>query len=218
MLFHPHVHLLVTAGGLSIDGTMWIELKNPDYLLPVRALSLIFRAKVCAALKKAGLLEQVPAEVWQKNWVVHCQSAGTGSKVLEYLARYLFRVAISNSRLESIHNGQATFRYRDNRSQQIRPVTLPALQFIGRFLQHVLPRGCAKVRYYGIWSPSNKNKLQQARALLTTPSPALSVDSPADPSLPEPPTPAPTSTRCSHCRIGQLITLELLPPERKVPP
>jgi hypothetical protein len=82
-----------------------MELKNSDYLVPVEALSLIFRAKVCAALKKAGLLEQAPADVWKKNWVVHCQPSGSGQKVLDYLARYLFRVAISNSRLESIHGG-----------------------------------------------------------------------------------------------------------------
>src|SRR5207245_2882130 len=134
----------------SADDTRWIKLKNPDYLVPVEALSLIFRAKVCAALKKAGLLEQAPSQLWKKNWVVHCQPAGSGQKVLDYLARYLFRVAISNSRLESIHHGQVTFRYRDNRTQQMRRVTLPGVQFMGRFLQHVLPQGCAKVRYYGI--------------------------------------------------------------------
>ncbi len=218
MLYHPHVHLLVTAGALSADGTQWIEPNNPAFLFPFEVLSILFRAKMCAALKKAGWLEQVPPKVWKKNWVAHCQCAGSGQKVLDYLARYIFHVAINNSRLEKIENGQVTFRYRDNRSQQIRRVTLSPIEFIGRFLQHVLPQGCAKVRYYGICSPSNKDKLHQARSLLATPSPALSVDSPANPSLPEPPAPAPTLTRCPHCRIGQLITLEVLPPERKIPP
>jgi hypothetical protein len=91
MLYHPHVHMLVTAGGLSADGTRWIKPKNPAFLVPVQALSIIFRAKLCAALKKAGLLRQVPPKVWKKNWVVHCQPAGRGQKVLDYLGRYVLR-------------------------------------------------------------------------------------------------------------------------------
>jgi hypothetical protein len=144
--YHPHVHLLVPTGGLSIDGTQWIAPKHPAFLGPVEALSVIFRAKGCAALKKAGLLEQVSPDVWQRPWVVHAQPAGRGPPVLNYVGRYVFRVAISNSRLERIDDGQVTFRYRDHRSQQIRRLTLPAVEFLRRFLQHVLPRGCAKVR------------------------------------------------------------------------
>jgi hypothetical protein len=83
--------------------------------------------------------------VWRKNWVVHCQPAGQGRQVLNYLARYIFRVAISNSRLERIEDGEVTFRYRDNRSQQLRRETVKGAVFIRRFRQHVLPRGCAKV-------------------------------------------------------------------------
>ena len=94
-----------------------VEPKNPAFLVPVEALSLIFRAKLCAALKKAGLLGQVPPTVWKKKWVVHCRPAGRGQKVLEYPGRYVFRVAITNSRLERIDNGEVTFRYRDNRSR-----------------------------------------------------------------------------------------------------
>ncbi len=80
---------------------------------------MIFRGKLCAALKQAGLLNQVPRQVWKKDWVVNCKAAGQGRQVLNYLARYIFRVAITNSRLERIENGQVTFRYRDNRSQQL---------------------------------------------------------------------------------------------------
>ena len=134
MHYHPHVHLLVTAGGLSADGAQWIAPPHPAYLMPVRALSVIFRAKLGIALKKAGLLEQVPSLVWKKDWVVHAQPAGQGLKVLEYLGRYVFRIAITNSRIEQIEHGQVTFRYRDNRSQQVRHVTLPALEFLARFL------------------------------------------------------------------------------------
>ena len=123
MLFHPHVHMLVTAGGLSHDGTSWIEPKHRRFLVPVEALSLIFRAKICAGLKKAGLLGGVPPSLWKKNWVVHSQHAGRRDrreKVLDYLARYVFRIAITNSRLESIDNGVVRFHYRDHKTRQIR--------------------------------------------------------------------------------------------------
>src|SRR5439155_19576940 len=99
LLYHPHVHLVVTAGGLSTDRTRWIAPKHPAFLVPVQALSVIVRAKMCAALNRAGLLEHVPSSVWTIPWVVHAKPAGDGNRVLDYLARYLFRVAISNSRL-----------------------------------------------------------------------------------------------------------------------
>ena len=185
--------------------------------MPVRALSVIFRAKLGIALKKAGLLEQVPSLVWKKDWVVHAQPAGQGLKVLEYLGRYVFRIAITNSRIEQIEHGQVTFRYRDNRSQQVRHVTLPALEFLARFLQHVLPRGCTKVRYYGIWSSARRTALEQARALLGgAPIPATTADGSTAP-LPDPAVPSAPAT-CPHCRVGHLIVTEVLRPHRKVPP
>jgi Putative transposase/Transposase zinc-binding domain len=134
LLYHPHVHLIVTAGGLSADRTRWIAPKNPAFLVPVQALSVIVRAKMCAALKRAGLLDQVAPEVWTTPWVVHAKPAGDGTRVLNYLARYLFRVAISNSRLERIDDGHVTFRYRDNRTQAIRRATLSGVEFLCRFL------------------------------------------------------------------------------------
>jgi hypothetical protein len=135
--------------------------------------------------------------------------------VLDYLARYVFRIAITNSRLEQIDQGQVTFRYRDNRSQKLRRVTLPAVEFIARFLQHVLPPGCTKVRYYGIWSNSCRRQLQQARALLSAP-PLAASDPLAPDSEPAPDTVSPA--RCPHCHIGQLIIIEVLLPHRKFPP
>ncbi|MCA1600577.1 MAG: IS91 family transposase [Acidobacteria bacterium] len=226
MLYHPHVHLLVTGGGLSADGQEWRAGKNPAFLMPEGALAIIFRAKLCTALKKAGLLAQVPRQVWKKNWVVHCKAAGQGRQVLNYLARYIFRVAISNSRLERIENGQVTFRYRDNRSQQLRRVKLTAVEFMRRFLQHTLPRGCAKVRYYGIWSPACRAQLEQAGTLLgpvtiaaTTAAAgaAIAVETVPDSSLTELEVPVPAA-RCPHCHLGQLFEVRVLAPLRKVPP
>jgi hypothetical protein len=221
MLYHPHVHLLVTGGGLSHDGQEWLP-ANPAFLMPEAALAKIFRGKFCAALKQAGLLNQVPRQVWKKDWVVDCLAAGQGRQVLNYLARYIFRVAITNSRLERIENGQVTFRYRDNRSQQLHRVTLSAQKFIHRFLLHTLPRGCAKVRYYGICSPGCRAQLELARTLLgpaqiAATGPAAG-DALANSPLTEPATPLPTTARCPHCHLGQLFQVRVLPPQRKVPP
>ena len=206
MLFHPHVHMLVTAGGLAPDDQTWVEPQHSGFLVPVRALSLIFRAKFCAGLKKAGLLSHAPVAAWKKNWVVHSQHAGRGDKVLDYLGRYVFRIAISNSRLESIDNGMVRFRFRDNRSQQMRRLTLTGAEFIGRFLQHVLPRGAVKVRYYGIFSPSSKSMLARACQRLPqvlTPTPSLSPS----PQRVEPPLSTPVWPTCPLCQTGTLVLI-----------
>jgi hypothetical protein len=218
MQYHPHVHMLVTAGGLSADGAEWLEPKHASFLVPVEALSVIFRAKLCAALKKAGLLGEVPQSVWKKKWVVHCQPAGHGQKVLEYLGRYVFRVAITNSRLERIDTGQVTFRYRDNRSQEMRHVTVTGVEFIRRFLQHVLPRGCAKVRYYGIWSGSCRKSLDQALPLLDEQSTNAALEKVSAAQLAPPPSAPRLQNRCPYCKVGNLIPMEMLYPQRRRPP
>lgn len=212
--YHPHVHLIVTAGGLAADRTQWIAPKHPGFLVPVRALSVIVRAKMCDALTHARLLDQVPPEVWTTPWVVHAQPAGNGARVLDYLARYLFRVAITNSRLEQIDDDSVTFRYRDNRTQVIRQATLTGVEFLRRFLQHVLPRRCTKVRYYGLWSATRRADLDHARTLLDAPR-ATADQSSAKPTT-TPGTPAPIV--CPLCHAGTLTLIVVLRPARKVPP
>jgi len=220
MWFHPHVHMLVTAGGIAPDGKTWVEPKHPKFLVPDPALSLIFRAKFCAGLKKAGLLSHAPVPVWKKNWVVHSQHAGRGDTVLDYLARYVFRITIANSRLESLVNGVVGFRYRDNKTQQIRHVSLPATEFIHRFLQHVLPKSVTKVRYYGIFSPACRSQLDRARQLLTpTPSdtaPIASITVPVPQDGPVPVSPLPM--RCPLCQTGILVLRETCPSRRSRAP
>lgn len=218
MLYHPHVHMLVTAGGLSADGAEWCEPKHAAFLVPVEALSVIFRAKLCAALKKAGLLGEVLPEVWQKKWVVHCQAAGHGQKVLEYLGRYVFRVAITNSRLDRIDDGQVTFRYRDNRSQEMRHVTIAGVEFMRRFLLHVLPRGCTKVRYYGIWSGSCRDLLDQAQTLLAASASDVALDTAADLQVASPPSIPRMRNRCPYCKAGDLIPIQVIYRQRRRPP
>jgi hypothetical protein len=214
MLYHPHVHLLVTAGGLSADGTQWIAPKNPAFLVPVQALSVIFRAKVCAGLRRAGLLDHVTPAVWTTPWVVHAQPAGRGQRVLDYLGRYVFRIAIANSRLEAIDHEQVTFRYQDNRTHETRRITLPGVAFLQRFLQHVLPRGCAKVRYYGLWSAAHRADRTRARTLLT----ALTVIAAPPASEPARASALGDLPRCPHCRVGTLIVIAVLRPAWTRPP
>jgi hypothetical protein len=164
LIFHPHVHYLIPAGGW--DGQTWLPARE-DFLLPVKALSPIFRAKFRDALRDSADLTPIPSKVWQQDWVVHCQPVGTGRKALGYLAPYVFRVAISNSRLVSCENNLVTFHYRDSNTGQPKLLTLEVFEFIHRFLQHVLPQGFVKVRYYGLLSPGCRPQLALVRQQLT---------------------------------------------------
>ena len=168
--YHPHVHYLVPAGGLAADRESWIKTRH-DFLVPVKALSVIFRAKFRDALKKTDLFEQVPAQVWRKDWVVHCKAVGNGLAALKYLAPYIFRVAISNNRILKVADGKVTFRYRETNTKKWRTSTLTAEEFLRRFLQHVLPKGFVKVRYYGLFSPSLRHWLTVIRLWLDTSEP-----------------------------------------------
>jgi len=218
LLYHPHVHLLVTAGGLRGHDQTWVPSTRAAFLVPGRALSRLFRAKVRTGLRKAGLLDPTPPAVWRKEWVVHVQHAGTGEKVLDYLARYVFRIAIVNSRLEHFDDGHVTFRYRDGRTRATKRCTLDAVAFIGRFLQHVLPQGFSKVRHYGLFSPSQHELFAQARAHLT----AASASPPPPAQAPIDPTPGfavanPARPRCPVCKIGVLHLIETLAPGGRSP-
>jgi hypothetical protein len=222
MTYHPHAHFLVSAGGLDRNGR-WIHSKRSHYLLPARTLGLIFRAKFCDSLRRQGWLGDAPAKVWRKNWVVHCQHAGSGETVLSYLARYIYRIAISNNRIDAIDNGQVTFHYRDNKTQLVKRVTISGQDFVARFLQHVLPRGFTKVRYYGLWSPSSAAKLVEARAQLPSAPPPPQTDKiPArhrDGRIRATATPdlCTTCHLCPFCRQGPLLFLRVLPRRARSP-
>jgi ribosomal protein L37AE/L43A len=156
--YHPHVHYLVPAGGLAADRETWLPARR-NFLLPVRALSRLFRNRFRRALHSHPIYADVPAEVWTQEWVVHIKPVGSGHTALKYLAPYIFRVALSNRRLVNLEDDQVTFRYTDSKSGKSKYCTLPAHQFLHRFLQHVLPRGFVKVRYYGLFGPSNRAQL-----------------------------------------------------------
>ena len=107
--YHPHIHYIISAGGLSPDGTQWL-FAGKNFLLPVKALSIIFRAKFRDELKKTKLFSAVPADTWKKDWVVHSKPVGSGIHAFKYLAPYIFRIAISNKRILKLQDGMVTFQ------------------------------------------------------------------------------------------------------------
>jgi hypothetical protein len=164
--YHPHVHYVVPGGGVSDEGGNWLP-SRADFFVPVKALSILFRAKFREVLKREGLLGQVDPSVWRRDWVIDSQAVGDGRASLRYLAPYVFRVAIGDRRIVSCDDGKVTFTYRRSGSNRVRKMTLEAMEFIRRFLQHVLPRGFQKVRHYGFLSPNNGTSIEAVRWLVT---------------------------------------------------
>jgi len=204
--YHPHVHYIVPGGGLTSDG-QWKPSKE-DFLVHVKPLSILFRARVRDLLKKTDLFSQVDKRVWNKDWVVHCKSVGSGLAALKYLAPYIFRVAISNNRILNLEDGKVTFKYRDSATGQIRLSTVAAEEFIRRFLQHVLPKGFVKVRYYGLFACGNRRLLHTVRtSLIKTGSSAKESPLKQSPEL----------LRCPKCSSA-LILIRTLDPKPRSPP
>jgi hypothetical protein len=214
--YHLHVHCLVTGGGLSSDGRTWIPARDA-YLAPVQALSRRFRRIFRKGIERRFKHIHLPRYVWQKEWVAHSKPAVQGTRtVLNYLARYIHRVAITNSRIISIDNGKVTFRCKGSRGSQTRTMTVSAEEFIRRFLQHVLPAGFHKVRYYGLWSPSNRKKLLEVQQILTQSGNDQQVEFEEDTDAEAPP---PSEARkCPHCQRGTLIWIRRLPRQGRAPP
>jgi hypothetical protein len=184
--FHPHLHIVVTGGGLDPPQEKWISSKN-SFLVPVRALSKLLRGKFLDSLEKAfhqhalrfspmtknlqdpTAFQRFIRKLRRKKWVVYSKATlNRAQQAFSYLSRYTHRVAISNHRLLSCTHGNVTFQARDNRSPGAhRTVTLTAQEFIRRFLLHVLPPGFVRIRHYGLMAPRNaKTKLQHARRLI----------------------------------------------------
>jgi hypothetical protein len=209
--YHPHVHYLVPAGALAADGQCWLPAKK-DFLVHVKPLSILFRAKFRDELKKTALFDLVPAETWKTDWVVHCQPVGSGVSALKYLAPYIFRVAISNNRILDLRDDCVTFSYKDSDTGETKHCPVTAEEFIRRFLQHVLPKGFVKVRYYGFFSHGNRQLLHKIRQLLA----ASSTAKQTDPQLANPAS-QDQALRCPQC--GQAMRLvQTLQPKRYRPP
>jgi DNA-directed RNA polymerase subunit RPC12/RpoP len=217
LTYHTHVHMLVTGGGVDNNGR-WISCKN-KYLVPVKALSKLIRGKFAARLRRSdnNLYRDVDPMTWSKDWVVNSLHYGKGQDVvLKYLARYVFRIAITNNRIVSMDKTHVTFRYKDRKGGRWITSRIEGCEFIRRYLQHVLPKGYHKVRYYGIWHKSNTHhvsKLANSMILTDIMSGRLvsktenNEDSPVDKTL-----------KCPYCGSDQLILLERLPRPRSRSP
>jgi len=223
---HPHLHCVVPGGGISLDGSRWIACPKSSFFLPVRVLSHRFRTKFLRQLEQAfrkgalrlcGELRPLaePAafrSLCEKastiDWVVHVKPPfGGPQRVLKYLARYTHRVAISNHRLRSLENGRVSFDWKDYADRsRTKTMTLDAVEFIRRFLLHVLPSGMVRIRQFGFLANRVRQpKLEQCRALIAAQLPPSSAgpDGSLDPTLPDP-------RACPVCMRGKLIVIELL--------
>jgi hypothetical protein len=207
--YHPHVHILVPAGGLDKNG-IWQPARNKDYLVCEKALSKIFRAKFMAKAKKALPKETFPEDLWQTDWVVKIKPPiKNPNKVLDYLGRYVNRIAIANSRILSLKDGMVTFRYQHSDTGKWDTMELKAMEFLRRFLQHVLPDGFHKVRYFGAWSPAIRKKLKEVQVQLAVQGKTIKEDKQE--------TPAPNRL-CPCCKKGIMVVIEWLPRRARSPP
>jgi hypothetical protein len=227
LLHHPHIHCIVPGGGISPDGTRWVKSRD-DFFIHFLVLSRLFRGKFLAYLveaARAGALRFAGAtaplatsagfaafveDQRAKDWVVYAKPPfGSPEQVLKYLARYTHRVAISDRRILDIQDAGVTFRYRDNaRGPQV--MTLDGVEFLRRFLLHVLPTGFVRIRYFGLLANRGRaQNLDRCRALLAaTPSPAATSTAS---SRPAPPAPADDDQRrCPSCGTGHLRCIGVL--------
>ncbi|MBM3299530.1 MAG: transposase [Deltaproteobacteria bacterium] len=163
--YHPHIHYIVPGGALSSTDGLWHPSRF-DFYLPVKALSQIFKAKFRDEMKQAGLFDQIPPEVWQIDWNVNSQAVVSSEASLKYLAPYVFKVAISNSRILKVQDRTVFIHYRKPHCHRLRTIALEVMEFIRRFLQHVLPTGFMKVRYYGFMNPNCAVSLDHIRTLI----------------------------------------------------
>ena len=201
MTHHPHVHMIVPGGGLSGDGSRWIACR-PNFLLPVRVLSRLFRRLVIemliathdagklvffgehASLADAGAFAALLAPLRRSEWVVYSKKPFGGPEaVLAYLSRYTHRVAISNRRLIAADETSVTFKVKDYRVEgpdRSKTMTLATGEFIRRFLIHVLPKGFHRIRHYGLLANGNRaDNVAKARALLAVPTPVAEPEAAA---------------------------------------
>jgi hypothetical protein len=244
LIDHPHLHCLVSGGGLSLDGKRWVSSRK-DFFIPIKVLSSLFRGKFLDGLKKAyeagelkfaGQIEELRkasvfkrflSDLYHQEWVVYCKPLlKDPQKVMDYLGRYTHRVALSNDRLVKREGDQVTFRWRDSAdNNKIKWRTLEAFEFIRRFLLHILPDQFVKIRYYGILSHrSRKGKLLQCERLLGV---VMDHEPKEDPKE----TWEELLTRltgrdprvCPHCGKGKMIQREILSacsvsPAERMPP
>jgi hypothetical protein len=225
---HPHVHCVVPAGGLSADQERWVHPKCAGFFLPVKVLSRVFRGKCVEALRRAydrgdldlaggsehlhalGAWRSFVDALFDTDWVVYAKPAfGGAPAVLRYLGRYTHRVAISNHRLLAFDGNRVTFAYKDYaHGNARRTMTLSAMEFLRRFVQHILPRGFVRIRQSGFLANACRTaRVARARTVLAAPAPPAPEPVPPTPPVSAPTTTSPTRAAwtCPHCGAVMVI-------------
>lgn len=202
--YHPHIHYLVPGGAFSSENSAW-HAASSGFYLPVHALSAVYRAKFRDAIAQAGLLDQIPPDAWAVDWNVNAQALADAANSLSYLARYVFKVAISESRIKSVDHTHVCFTYRKVHSNRTRTMRLPIFEFIHRFLHHVLPTGFMKVRYFGFLSPSFAMPFEEIKARIEL-AQGFKVRPPTPIEVP-----AQQPLRCPHCGATLRYRQTILP-------
>jgi hypothetical protein len=219
---HPHVHCLVSGGVISEDATTWHPARR-NFLVPIKALAKLVRGKFRAMLRQKCPDLIIPDAVWRRCWILHVTTWGNGEQaVLDYLARYVFRVALTNARIVSLDDEAVTIQYKERKTGHSRTCRLSGHEFMRRFLQHVLPRGFHKVRYFGLWHPAQRHNTARVRQMLqlrATPKFDPTPDFGVPPLVPSGPKPAPPIEPliCPHCQ-GRLIFIRTLSPRQAMGP
>jgi hypothetical protein len=211
LLFHPHVHMLVPAGGLSEDKWEWIE-SGKKFFVPVKALSKIFRGKFVSMLEDAyennevtGIenFKKLKDQLYLKNWNVYCKKTfGGPGQVITYLGRYTHKIAISNSRVLGMSESKVQFRWKDYRGKQYKwkVMELETIEFVRRYLLHILPNNFYKIRYYGLFAVAcRQTDLNQCLLL-------LGVEGKEEEHEPK----VKTVCQCPRCRKGKMVFAGLL--------
>lgn len=211
--YHPHVHFIVTGGGMDTHGR-W-HAAHPKYLVPVEALSAVFRARMRDALKQrhSDIFAGIDPRVWRNapasrgryaaaSWVVHSKPVGSGETAYRYLARYVYRVAISDRAILRSSDSRIHIRYRESDTHKVRTLRLEPREFLRRFLQHVLPSRFCKVRHYGLHHSSKRKAIRLLQAAM-----ALTLNQP----LPAPPPEQdePFTPTCPHCNSAMVFEARL---------
>ncbi len=242
LMHHPHVHAIVTGGGLSPDGSRWIHGKQSKrrkpFFAPGEIVSRVFRGKFIDSLKQAfrcgklefhgrlnslgdeAAFEQLLNKTVRHDWVVYAKRPfSSPACVLKYLARYTHRVAISIPRLVELRDGRVSFRYKDySDKQQSKVLPLSSSEFIRRFLMHTLPSGFVRIRYYGFLANRYRNeRLEKCRRLLgVTCEPTSTIQEAHSPAENSDPPPSPKT--CPACGRPSLAIIDVVPPTRPLPP
>jgi hypothetical protein len=225
---HPHLHCVVPGGGISLDGSRWIGCRKSSFFLPVCVLSHRFRKSFLRALHRAfrkgslrfhgerkslaepAAFQALCDEAAAIDWVVHVKPPfGGPRRVLKYLARYTHRVAISNHRLRALETGRVTFEWKDYAHRaRSKLMLLDAIEFLRRFLLHVLPTGLVRIRQFGFLANRvRKSKLELCRTLLAAPLPVTHAGDESSQVAQDP-------QRCPICNLGRLLVTELIAAER----